>query len=60
MEPFWRDLGEGFGSLMGDFGWILGLRKASNFEAEVGSQKSGFKVKRGEVVQALGGPNIER
>ena len=48
MEPFWRGLGQDFGSFLGDLGWILGLCKVTNFEAEVGSRKSGFKVKQGD------------
>ena len=47
MEPFWEGLGEGFGSFLGDFGWILVVLKGSNFEVEVGSRKSGSKVTKG-------------
>ena len=47
MEPFGEDLGEGFGSFLGDFGWILVVLKGSNFEVEVGSRKSGSRVMRG-------------
>ena len=53
-------MGEDFGSFLGDFGWILGLGKASNFEAEVGSRKSGSKHAKGEVIPGSGGPNIDR
>ena len=60
MGPFWRGLGEDFGSFLGDFGWILGLAKASNFEAEVGSRKSGSKHAKGEVTGDSGGPDIDR
>ena len=47
MEPFWEGLGEDFGGFLGDFGWILVVLKGSNFEVEVGSRKSGFKVVKG-------------
>ena len=47
MEPFWEGLGEGFGSFLGDFGWILVVFKGSNFEVEVGSRKSGFRDVKG-------------
>ena len=49
MEPFWEGLGEGFGSFLDDFGWILMLLKGSKFEGEVGKRKSGFKDTRGWV-----------
>ena len=49
MEPFWNGLGEGFGSFLGDFGWMLGFQKASNFEREVGSRKSGSRDAKGGV-----------
>ena len=47
MDPFWEGLGQGFGSFLGDFGWILVVLKGSNLEVEVGRRKSDFKVKRG-------------
>ena len=60
MEPFWRGLGTDFGGFLGDFGWILGFEKASNFEAEVGSRKSGSKAARGDSTGLSGGPIIDR
>ena len=63
MEPFWEGLGEGFGSFLGDFGWILVVLKGSNFEVEVGSRKSGSRVTRGDrlVVDGRSGrPLIDR
>ena len=60
MDPFWEGLGQGFGSFLGDFGWILVVLKGSKFEVEVGSRKSGSKDARGESRQASGGPNIDR
>ena len=47
LEPFWRGLGDGFRSFLGDFGGFWGFAKASNFEPEVGSRKSGSRVTRG-------------
>ena len=43
---FWEGLGEGFGSFLGDFGWILVVLKGSKFEVEVGSRKLGSRVMR--------------
>ena len=60
MDAFWEGLGHDFRSFLGDFGWILGFSKASNFEAEVGSRKSGSKVKRGDSEVGSGGPNNDR
>ena len=60
MEPFWEGLGEGFGSFLGDFGWILVVLKGSNFEVEVGSRKSGFRSMKGCSTGGLTGPNIDR
>ena len=60
MDPFWEGLGEGFGSFLGDFGWILVVLKGSNFEVEVGSRKSGFMDVRGASEPGSGGPNIDR
>ena len=34
--------------------------KGSNFEVEVGSQKSDSRDVKGESMQASGGPNIDR
>ena len=56
MEPFWEGLGEGFGSFLGDFGWILVVVKGSNFEVEVGSRKSGSRVTRG--TRGIGGGEV--
>ena len=47
LEPFWEGLGEGFGSFLGDFGWILVFLKGSKFEFEVGSRKSGSRLTKG-------------
>ena len=60
MDAFWEGLGDGFRSFLGDFGWILGFSKASNFEAEVGSRKSGSRDVKGASMQASGGPIIDR
>ena len=37
-----------------------GFEKESNFETEVGSPKSDFRVKRGEVRGGSGGPSNDR
>ena len=58
--PVLGGLGEGFGSFLGDFGWILVVLKGSNFELEVGSRKSGSKDVKGESRVGLSGPNIDR
>ena len=60
MEPFWEGLGEGFGSFLGDFGWILVVLKGSNFEVEVGSRKSDSRHTKGASAGQSGGPNIDR
>ena len=50
---FWSRFGGVWGRVLGAFWAILagfwGFEKESNFEAEVGSRKSGSRVKRGEV-----------
>ena len=53
MEPFWEALGEGFGSFLGDFGWILVVFKGSNFEVEVGRRKSDSRDARGSWPEGL-------
>ena len=60
MDAFWEGLGDGFRSFLDDFGWILGFSKASNFQAEVGSRKSGSRDARGDSGQISGGPIIDR
>ena len=46
-----------FGRFSVDFG---AFEKESNFEAEVGSRKNGFKAKQGESTGGSGGPIIDR
>ena len=50
---FWIRFGRVLGTVFGAFWTILvgfwGFEKESNFEAEVGSRKSGFRVKQGRV-----------
>ena len=60
MDAFWEGLGDGFRSFLGDFGWILGFSRASNFEAEVGSRKNDFKAVKGASEVRSGDPNIDR
>jgi len=60
LEGFWEGLGEGFGSFLGDFCWILVVLQGSKFEVEVGKRKSGSRNKRGESGGGSGGPNIDR
>ena len=61
MEPFWKGLGEGFGSFLGDFGGFWGFEKESNFEPEAENRKSGLesRVKQGESTRGSSGPNID-
>ena len=59
---FWRRFGRVLGRVLGGF-WALlngfqGFEERSNFEAEVGTRKKGFKVTRGKVRGGSGGPNI--
>ena len=58
MEPFWEGLGEGFGSFLGDFGWILVVLKGSNFEVQVRSPKREAGDTGGESGDGSSGPNI--
>ena len=61
---FCNRFGSVLGTVFGAFWAILigfwGFEKESNFEAEVGSRKSGSKVKQGEVRVGSGGPNNDR
>ena len=61
---FWSRFGRVLGTVFGAFVVILvgfwGFEKESNFEAEVGSRKSEFRFKKGEVELGSGGPNIDR
>ena len=54
---FWSRFGRVLGRVFGAFWPILdgfwGFEKESNFEAEVGRRKSGFKVVRGSRGRAL-------
>ena len=59
---FWRRFGRVLGRVLGRF-WALlngfqGFEQRSNFEAEVGTRKSGFKDARGEVTGVSGGPKL--
>ena len=61
---FGRRFGRVLERVFGEF-WaskirFWGFEKESNFEAEVGSRKSGFRVKQGGSMQALIGPNKDR
>ena len=56
---FWRRFGRVLGRVLGGF-WALlngfqGFEERSNFEAEVGTRKSGFKAARGGVGGGWGG-----
>ena len=53
----WRRFSELFGRFWRDFG---PFEKESNFEAEVGSRKSGFKATRGASGRGSGVPNNDR
>ena len=61
---FWTGFGRVLGTVFGAFWMILGgfwgFEKESNFEAEVGSRKSGSKDAKGEVGTGSGGSNIDR
>ena len=61
---FGRRLGRDLGRVFGGF-WVLlegfqGFEERSNFEAEVGTRKSGFKDVKGDVRGGSGSPNIDR
>ena len=61
---FGRRLGRVLERVLGGF-WaskvgFWGFEKESNFEAEVGSRKSGSRHKRGDSRQGSGGPIIDR
>ena len=62
---FWTRFGRVLGTVFGAFWTILGgfwgVEKESNFEGEVGSRKSGFRVVKGtggESADGSCGPNI--
>ena len=57
---FGRVLERVFGGFWASKVGFWGFQKESNFEAEVGSRKSGSKVKQGEVAGGSGGPNNDR
>ena len=61
---FWTRFGRVLGTVFGAFWAILGgfwgFEKESNFEAEVGSRKSGSRNKRRPSGGGSGGPNIDR
>ena len=59
---FWSRFGRVLGRVLGGF-WALlsgfqGFEDRSNFEAEVGTRKSGSKATRGEVTGGSGGPKL--
>ena len=59
---FWRRLGSLLGRVLGGF-WALlsgfqSFEDRSNFEAEVGTRKSGSRVARRASGHGSGGPNI--
>ena len=56
LEPFWRGLGTVFGAFWAIFGGFWGFEKASNFEPEVGSRKSGFRGAKGSYPEGLAAP----
>ena len=56
---FGRVLGRVFGGFWGSKVGFWGFEKASNFEAEVGSRKSGFRAMRGVVTYGSGGLKID-
>ena len=56
----WRVLERVFGGFWPSTVGYWGFEKESNFEAEVGRRKSGFKAKQGEVGQVSVGPNNDR
>ena len=59
---FWRRFGRVLGRVLGGFSALLtgfqSFEERSNFEAEVGTRKSGFKVVRGELAHGSGGPKL--
>ena len=59
---FWSRFGRVLGRVLGGF-WALlsgfqGFEDRSNFKAEVGTRKSGFRFMRGASGYGSGGPNI--
>ena len=57
---FGKVLGRVFGGFWGSKVGFWGFDKASNFEAQVGSRKSGSRQARGESTGGSGGPIIDR
>ena len=55
MEPFWEDLGKGFGRVWALLSGFWGFQDESNFEAEVETRKSGFRFKQGGMRVGSGG-----
>ena len=59
---FWTGFGRVLGRVFGGFGTLLSgfqsFENRSNFEAEVGTRKSGSKVVKGGVGVGSGGPKI--
>ena len=57
---FGKVLGRVFGGFWGSKVGFWGFEKESNFELEVGSRKSDFRIARGELKGRSGGPIIDR
>ena len=64
LEPFWRGLGDGFRSFLGDFGWILGvLKRRPNSNPKLEAEKMVPRPRRGtggELAPGSVGPNNDR
>ena len=59
-EAFWEAFGEGFLRVLMSKVGFWGFEKESNFEAEVGSRKSGFRDVKGASAGQSSGPIIDR